>query len=420
MSLIPKIADQPLMITPDYVDALASADIDTLEKKAKNYVRQTSSQGITDEKIAIIPVSGPLSHKSDFWSFLFGGTSYEEIRQAFRAALEDSRVETIVFVIDSPGGEVAGLFDLVDEIYSARGIKSIYAVVNEMAYSAAYAIASAASEIYIPRTGGVGSIGVIAIHIDQSRYDENLGLKYTPIYSGARKNDFSAHKPLSDAAYDVVKAEIDEVYTILIDTVARNRKMDPGKIRNMEAGIYQGQKAVESGLADGIMSFDEVLKIKRGGNIIMTLFEKLTEALKDAKPDDITKAMGELGYVSKEGMLSKEEHEAALTEKAKEFDAKLADAITTATAEGKDTAKKEAIAVLELCSVGSMEKLGLQLVSDGATVEDARKKILETKAANSKDGIISTVHPLKTGEISPLIADAERRAKEVEANGRTE
>jgi len=413
MGLIPKIANQPLMITLDYVDALASADIDTLEKKAKNYVRQISRQGITDEKIAVIPVSGPLSQKSDFWSFLFGGTSYEEIRQAFRAALEDSRVETIVFVIDSPGGEVAGLFDLVDEIYSARGVKSIYAVVNEMAYSAAYAIASAASEIYIPRTGGVGSIGVIAIHIDQSKYDENLGLKYTPIYSGARKNDFSAHKPLSDAAYDVVKAEIEEVYTILIDTVARNRKMDPQKIRNMEAGIYQGVKAVEVGLADGIMSFDEVLKVKRGGKTTMTLFEMLTETLKDAKPNEIVKAMGELGYVLKEGVLSKEEHEAALGKQSKEFDAKLAKTVETATVEGRDGAKKEIISVLELCSVGGMEKLGLQLVSDGATEKDARKQILEAKAEKSKDGINSTINPLNTGEVSPLIADAERRAKEV-------
>jgi hypothetical protein len=52
-------------------------------------------------------------------------------------------------------------------------------------------------------------------------------------------------------------------------------------------------------------------------------------------------------------------------------------------------------------------------VSDGATEKDARKQILEAKAEKSKDGINSTINPLNTGEVSPLIADAERRAKEV-------
>jgi len=414
MGLIPKIANQPLMITLDYVDALAAADIEALEKKAEGYGQSVESMQITDGMIAVIPVYGPLSQKADFWSWLFGGTSYEGIRQNFRAAMEDSQVETIIFDLDTPGGEVAGLFDLVDEIHAARGKKRTIAAINEMAYSAGYAIASAASEIYTPLTGGAGSIGVIAVHIDQSKYDEELGLKYTPIFAGARKNDFSAHEPLTDVAYDVVKAEIDDVYTIFVETVAKNRKMDPQKIREMEAGIYQGQKAVEAGLADEVMTFENVIKNKilRGAN--MNLFEMLTETLKDAKPDEIIKAMGELGYVRKEGVLSKTEHEAAMSEQAKGFETKLAEAIKTATAEGKDEAKKEAVAVLELCSVGDMEKLGLKMVSDGTTKEAARKQILEAKASESGTTVInSTINSLKTGEISPLIADAERRVKEV-------
>ena len=92
-----------------------------------------------------------------------------------------------------------------------------------MAYSAAYAIASAAERVYLPRTGGMGSIGVIAIHVDQSAYDEKKGLKYTAIYAGARKNDFSSHKPLTDKAMEVVQAEVDEVYDLFAETVARNR-----------------------------------------------------------------------------------------------------------------------------------------------------------------------------------------------------
>ncbi|WP_196302053.1 S49 family peptidase, partial [Ralstonia solanacearum] len=45
-------------------------------------------------------------------------------------------------------------------------VKPVWAVANDMAFSAAYALASAASRLFVSRTGGVGSIGVIAMHVD--------------------------------------------------------------------------------------------------------------------------------------------------------------------------------------------------------------------------------------------------------------
>ena len=89
--------------------------------------------------------------------------------------MADERVNSVLLLIDSPGGEVAGLFDLVDEIYHARGTKPIIAVADEAAFSAAYAIASAADEVYLPATAQVGSIGVIAIHVDQSGLRQKPG-----------------------------------------------------------------------------------------------------------------------------------------------------------------------------------------------------------------------------------------------------
>ena len=98
-----------------------------------------------------------------------GMTGYDGIRQSFLTAISDPEVSGICLDIDSPGGEVAGCFDLVDEIYHARGSKPIHAILTENAYSAAYAIASAADRIHVPRTGGVGSVGVIVIHCDWSQ-----------------------------------------------------------------------------------------------------------------------------------------------------------------------------------------------------------------------------------------------------------
>ena len=94
----------------------------------------------------MIEISGGLTYRAYSW----WTTSYLDIRDSFRAAMADERVNSVLFLIDSPGGEVAGLFDLVDEIYHARGTKPIIAVADEAAFSAAYAIASAADEVYLP------------------------------------------------------------------------------------------------------------------------------------------------------------------------------------------------------------------------------------------------------------------------------
>lgn len=81
----------------------------------------------------------------------------------------------------------------------ATAVKPIWAVANDAAFSAAYAIA-AAQRVIVTETGGVGSIGVIALHIDQSVQDANDGYRYTAITAGSHKNDFSPHEPLSDVA----------------------------------------------------------------------------------------------------------------------------------------------------------------------------------------------------------------------------
>uniref|UniRef100_A0A3B0MFS2 Signal peptide peptidase SppA n=1 Tax=Arsenophonus endosymbiont of Trialeurodes vaporariorum TaxID=235567 RepID=A0A3B0MFS2_9GAMM len=103
--------------------------------------------------IALIPVQGKLVQRLGTLRPFSGMTGYDGLRQVFLAALNDSEVNGICLDIDSQGGEVAGCFYLVDLIYNSRGQKPIYAVLSECAYSAAYAIASAADRIYVSRTG---------------------------------------------------------------------------------------------------------------------------------------------------------------------------------------------------------------------------------------------------------------------------
>lgn len=420
MPNIPQLINSPWMIEPNYFNQMMELKIDeTLEKKAEIYLAKNKSDSRQRYNInnnnALIPIMGPLFQRDNLWSWFFDGSSYEGIGLAFNDALENSDVKTIIFEIDSPGGVVSGVFDLVDEISTARGKKEIIAVINEKAYSAAYAIASAAHKIYIPRTGGAGSIGVIALHADYSKLEEKIGVKYTPIFNGERKNDFTPHEPLSNEAYKVIKAKVDEIAGIFHKTVAKNRGLGVKAIKSMEAGIFQGKKAVDIGLADGIKTFTNVIKTG-GKRMSKSLFEAINEAIKDASAEDVAKAMAELGYVPKTGMMTETEHKTVMEAQAKEFEKKKIEAVEAAKIEGREeggkTVKLNVITILELCSIGGLD-IGLKLISEGATVEEAKKKILEEKAKLSgQQTINSTVNPMNSGEPNPMIAEAERRAKE--------
>ena len=164
----------------------------------------------------IIRVEGTLVHKNGCLQPHSGLTGYDGIRQNFITALADPEVEAIVLDIDSPGGEVSGCFDLVDTIFAARGTKPIHAILNEAAYSAAYAIASAADRVTVPRTGGTGSIGAICMHVDWSKAIGEAGLTVTMIRYGERKAEANPYEPLAKAARDQLQADIDAVGELFI------------------------------------------------------------------------------------------------------------------------------------------------------------------------------------------------------------
>jgi hypothetical protein len=113
-----------------------------------------------------------------------GLMSYAHIAAQLDAALANPQARTILLDVDSPGGESGGVFDLADRIRGAARIKPVWAGANDTAFSAAYALASAAERVFLSRTGGVGSIGVIAVHADQAGKDAQEGVRYTTVFAG--------------------------------------------------------------------------------------------------------------------------------------------------------------------------------------------------------------------------------------------
>jgi len=209
--------------------------------------------------IAVIPIHGTLVRSTLGLDAQSGLTTYTSIAAQLDAALADPQARAILLDVDSPGGESGGVFDLADRILAASSIKPVWAVANDMAFSAAYALASAADRVFLSRTGGVGSIGVIAMHADQSAKDEQDGVRYTTVFAGARKNDLNPHAPLSDDAFAGLTAEVNRVYDLFVATVAQHRGLTPAQVRATEARLFFGQDAIKAGLADALGTREDAL-----------------------------------------------------------------------------------------------------------------------------------------------------------------
>ncbi|MBU9489938.1 MULTISPECIES: S49 family peptidase [Burkholderia] len=211
------------------------------------------------EGVARIPIQGTLVHKLGTLHPWSGMTGYDGIRSLLSLAMEDPEVRAIVLDIDSPGGEVAGCFDLTDAIYEAREEKPIWSILSESAYSAAYAIASASDRIIVPRTGGTGSVGVICMHVDFSKALSQAGIDVTLIHYGDRKADGNEYSPLSKDARARIQADVDAMGELFVETVARNRGLTAARVRSTQAGTFLGAAGVEVGFADAVMAPDDAL-----------------------------------------------------------------------------------------------------------------------------------------------------------------
>ncbi len=148
--------------------------------------------------IAVIEISGVLIHRGGWIGQSSGQTSYEGIAAQIDAAGNDPSVRGLALEIDSFGGEVAGVFDLADRIRAIRGSKPVWAFIAEHAFSAGYALASQADRILLPRTGAVGSIGVVVMHADMSGQLDQDGVRVTLIHSGQHKVDGNPYEPLPE------------------------------------------------------------------------------------------------------------------------------------------------------------------------------------------------------------------------------
>jgi len=211
--------------------------------------------------IALLPLYGLLSPRANMVAEFSGGTSLEGFTSALRAAANDPQVSAIVLDVDSPGGSVQGTLEAAAAIREARTQKRVVAVANHQAASAAYWLASQADELSVTPSGEVGSIGVLAAHVDISAAEEQAGVRYSLVSAGKYKTELSEHAPLSDEARASLQARVNGYFEQFVRAVAEGRGVALKAVREGfgEGRMVAAEQALAGKMVDRIETLDEAV-----------------------------------------------------------------------------------------------------------------------------------------------------------------
>jgi len=373
--LASRMLGTPLLIERGKLDAILTAlsprlGIEMPESHAATVTGDSRRKpyAVTADGIAIISVIGPLV-KRQSGMFLSGGpTTYTQIESEFLDAVEDPGIKGILIEADSPGGESTGAFELADLIYSKRGEKPIGCAVDGDAFSACYALASACDWVFLTKSGGVGSVGVWMLHVDRSAANADEGLKPTYIFAGAHKIDGNPDGPLSPEALASFQGEVDRIYGMFVDCVARNRNMAADDVRTTEAGLFFGAGAVSVGFVDQIGTFSDAMDrmcgdVQKFNGVAMSATNSGGKSMKTKDGADIQAApAGESG------------------------------APNVAPA-GPDY--QTAVRIVEQCAVAGLSARAVlaHLTKPGVTVESVNQELIAQRAAEGGTEIASHILP---------------------------
>lgn len=236
----------------DIYDMVAAedGDFDRRQAIAEKYAKPLIVPGGRGGKAtAVVSMRGVALYDVEYQPLAF---STQRLEQTVSALTQDPEIGAIILDVDSPGGLVTGVPEAADAIFRARQTKKVGAIVNPLAASAAYWLASQASEIVAVPSGYVGSIGVFMLHADCSGLMEEVGVAWTFIHAGENKVEGNSFEPLSESARAFFQSEVDTVYRNFLSAVARGRDVTSAKV---EAEFGQGrtfmaEKAKRLGMVD--------------------------------------------------------------------------------------------------------------------------------------------------------------------------
>jgi ClpP class serine protease len=319
---------------------------------------------------AIIPIRGVISPRPSFFEEIFGitlGANAQTIAADLGRAAGLASIERIILSIDSPGGNVVGISELATYIREISKTKKVVAYVEGRASSAAYWLASAASEILSAPTGIVGSIGTLVAFDDYSKMNESIGIEEITIVSNLSPN--KALDPRTAEGRAETVRILDSLTEVFVSDVALGRgETRESVLEKFGQGLeFSASEAISRGMIDAVSTFEAIFSDNtpkptktRGGKMdAKALRETYPEAVAQIENDAIS---------------------AVQTEASAEAEAKTSGLVSAAL-----DAERARVSAL-MAHYQKSPELVAAAINGGESIEAFALKMLETSQSSSTSG----------------------------------
>lgn len=218
---------------------------------------------LTDNDVAIVPISGPILPKSNFLTQFSGATALSELKKSILDAAVISPT-SMILNIDSPGGSCEGLADFCSWLFNFIQASKfpVIGIANPMAASAAFMILSQCNAAYSTSGGIVGSIGTICAMDNWDRAERNAG--NDPIVMRSSELKGVGYGPMSPNQEQELQRMMLMHDAKFQEAVSRGRpRVDLAKVSTGQ--VWHGQSANDEpsaedmGLVDDISTLEQLI-----------------------------------------------------------------------------------------------------------------------------------------------------------------
>ncbi len=392
-------------ITPEMVAEAEKRAYGGMSSDVERAPRLFSKQG----SVAVISIAGPLNNRDSWMNAYMGYVGYPEIREAMIHAAKDPDVKAVVLDIKSGGGAVSGV-SATGELISMidKKVKPVYAYSDAMIASAAYWLGSSARKLSVDKVAEIGSIGVLMVHKEMSKYLEKEGITATVMRAGKYKAMGNSYEVLTDTAREQIQGQLDQMYQMFVEHVADARGVtySVADSKMAQGRMFIGQSAVDAGLVDAVTSFDAFM-----GDIQRGIDNKKAPAkyganqsegstVKHALTEQQIAALAAGGVIADAGAPEKTAEEIAAEAAAAEAAAAAAAAEAAAAVVAETT---PAVAAVPSGNDAVVAMLQTQLAAANASVVDLTVKLTAANtAAETTKALIEKMRPVVAASVGNM------------------
>jgi signal peptide peptidase SppA len=209
--------------------------------------------------VGVVSLKGSLVAGSAGLMRLFGITGYTDFQEALLEAATDKSVKSIMLDVASGGGDVNGVDETSDILKQIAALKPVMTYASGLMNSAAYWLGSAGTRRLASQTSQVGSIGVIAVHMERTKQMEKDGVTPTVVRSGKWKALGGPYEKLSALAEAEITKQVMAISGIFENRVASNLGTTQAKVHDRmgQGRVFLGAEAVDVGLIHGIATHQQ-------------------------------------------------------------------------------------------------------------------------------------------------------------------